>query len=172
MKNNRMSTKKLTLLALSVAVAMILSYVEILLPGFSHIAPGLKIGLPNIAIVSILYIFGTKDAAIVSFIRVFLTSLLFTSFFMGVYGLAGAVLSLAVMSLLKWSKKFSMVFVSIAGAISHNVAQIAIFMLVSKTEEIISYLPFLMIGGVFSGLAVGIIARVSYKYVERIYKKV
>ena len=43
---------------------------------------------------------------------------------------------------------------------------------ISRTEEIISYLPFLMIGGVFSGLAVGIIARISYRYVERIYKKV
>ena len=172
MKSNRMSTKKLTLLALSVAVAMILSYVEMLLPGFSHIAPGLKVGLPNIAIVCILYIFGTKDAAIVSFIRVFLTSLLFTSVFAGAYGLAGAILSLAVMSLLKWTGKFSMVFVSILGAISHNVAQIAVFILISRTKEIISYLPFLMIGGIFSGLAVGIIARVSYQYVERIYRKI
>ena len=172
MKSNRMSTKKLTLLALSVAVAMILSYVEMLLPGFSHIAPGLKVGLPNIAIVCILYIFGTKDAAIVSLIRVFLTSLLFTSVFAGAYGLAGAILSLAIMSLLKWTGKFSMVFVSILGAISHNVAQIAVFILISRTEEVISYLPFLMIGGIFSGLAVGIIARVSYQYVERIYRKI
>ena len=165
-----MSTKRLTLLALSVAVAMILSYVEILLPGFSHIAPGLKIGLPNIVIISILYIFGVKDAAIVSLIRVFLTSLLFTSFFMGAYGLVGAILSLALMSLLKKSGKFSMIFISIVGAISHNVAQITLFVLISQTEEVISYLPFLMIGGVFSGLAVGVVARFSYKYVQRLYK--
>ena len=171
MKNNRMSTKRLTLLALSVAVAMILSYVEILLPSFSNIAPGLKIGLPNIVIISILYIFGTKDAAIVSFIRVFLVTLVFVpSFIIIIYSLAGAVLSLVVMSFLKWTGKFSMVFVSIMGAISHNVAQIALFMLISQTEEVISYLPFLMIGGVFSGLAVGIIARFSYKYVNRLYK--
>ena len=170
MKTNKISTKKLTLLALSVAVAMIFSYVEILLPSLSYIAPGLKIGLPNIVIISILYIFGAKDAAIVSLIRVFLTSLLFTSFFMGAYGLVGAVLSLALMTLLKKTGKFSMIFVSIIGAISHNVAQIALFILISETKQIISYLPFLIIGGVFSGLAVGIIAHFSYKYVKRLYK--
>lgn len=171
MKTNKISTKKLTLLALSVAVAMIFSYVEILLPSLSYIAPGLKIGLPNIVIISILYIFGAKDAAIVSLIRVFLTTLLFApSFIIIIYSLAGAVFSLAVMSLLKRTNLFSMIFVSIIGAISHNVAQIVLFILISKTPQIISYLPILLVGGVFSGLAVGIIAHFSYKYVKRLYK--
>ena len=89
------------MLALFVASAMILSYVEILLPSFYSIAPGLKVGLANIVIISVLYIFGTKEAAIVSFIRVILTALLFSGAFAGVYSLAGAVLSLLLMSLLK-----------------------------------------------------------------------
>ena len=61
MKKSLNSTQKLTFLALSVAVAMIFSYVEMLLPSLSHIAPGIKIGLPNIVIISVLYLFGTTE---------------------------------------------------------------------------------------------------------------
>ena len=170
MKKTPNSTQKITLLALSVAAAMILSYVEMLLPSLSHIAPGIKIGLPNIVIISVLYLFGAKEAATVSFIRVILTSLLFTSVITGAYGLAGAAVSLLAMTLLKLTDRFSMIFVSIIGAIMHNVAQIALFLLISQTSAVLSYLPLLIIGGVFSGLAVGICAYLLYCQLKRIYR--
>ena len=170
MKKSLNSAQKLTFLALSVAVAMIFSYVEMLLPSLSHIAPGIKIGLPNIVIISVLYLFGTKEAATVSIIRVILTSLLFTSPLTGAYGLAGAVLSLFVMALLKLTGRFSMIFVSIIGAIMHNVAQVILFFLISQTAAVISYLPFLIIGGVLSGLAVGLCAYFLYKRLQKVYR--
>ena len=170
MKKTFTHTQKITFLAVSVAAAMILSYIELLLPVFSHIAPGIKIGLPNIFIITVLYLFGVKEAATVSFIRVLLTSLLFTSPPIGAYGLVGAAFSLGIMVLFKRIGKFSMAFVSISGAIMHNVGQIALFLLISQTTAVLSYLPFLIIGGVISGLAVGLIAHMLTGKLKKIYK--
>lgn len=170
MNKNLYRTRKITLLAVSVASAMILSYVEMLLPSLSHIAPGIKMGLPNIIIISVLYLYGVKEGAAVSLIRVLLTSLLFTSPLTGAYGAAGAALSIAVMALLKKAGIFSMIFVSIAGAISHNIAQIALCVAITATPAIVSYLPLLMIGGTVSGLAIGIVAFLLFKRLKNLIK--
>ncbi len=164
-QNKRISTKRLTFLALSVAGAMVLSYVEFLLPAFTTI-PGVKIGLPNIIVISLLYLLGIGDAVTVSLIRVLLSALLFSPS-SALYSLCGAILSILVMLLLKSLKIFSMPFVSIAGAITHNLSQIAVFYLITRTEQIIAYLPLLLISGIISGLAVGIISVLFTKYVRK-----
>ena len=99
-------TKRLVLLAMLTAVAMILSYVESLLPSVG--IPGVKMGLANIAVIFALFRFGWKAAAALSLVRVVLVSLLFGSVSAMLYSLAGAVLSLAVMALLRRIDRFSL----------------------------------------------------------------
>ena len=147
-------TKKLTVLALLTAAAMILSYVESLLP--SPGIPGVKLGLANIAVIFALYRLGTGPAFAVSLVRVAMVSLLFGSLGALAYSLAGAVLSLAVMSLLRRWDRFSTVGVSVAGGVSHNLGQILMAMWMLETSRLIWYLPALILSGLGGGILVGL----------------
>lgn len=149
----KQKTQTLALLGLCTAAAMILSYVESFIPS---ITPGLKIGLPNVVIVFVLYRAGWPAAAAVSLVRVGLTAILFGSVMSLAYGLAGAVLSLLVMALLRRLHFFSVVGVSVAGGVSHNAAQILVATAVMQTTQIVYYLPVLIIGGTIAGTLIGI----------------
>ena len=102
-----MKTKKVAMLGLTIALAMIMSYIEALVP-LSFAVPGIKMGLANIVIIFVLYKIGTKEAILVSLIRVILVSLLFSNVMAMAYSIAGAVLSLSVMWALKKTDKFSL----------------------------------------------------------------
>ncbi len=145
------------MLGLSIALAMIMSYIEVLVP-LSFAVPGIKMGLANIVIIFVLYKIGTKEAILVSLIRVFLVSLLFSNVMAMWYSLAGAVLSLGIMWILKKTDKFSVVGVSIAGGIMHNVGQIIMAVIVLGTEQIALYLPVLVITGTVTGVVIGIVS--------------
>ena len=152
-----MKTKKVAMLGLTVALAMIMSYIEALVP-LSFAVPGIKMGLANIVIIFVLYKIGTKEAILVSLIRVILVSLLFSNVMAMAYSIAGAVLSLSVMWLLKKTDKFSFVGVSIAGGIMHNVGQIIMAGILLGTEQIALYLPVLIITGTVTGVVIGIVS--------------
>ena len=152
-----MKTKKVAMLGLTIALAMIMSYIEALVP-LSFAVPGIKMGLANIVIIFVLYKIGTKEAILVSLIRVILVSLLFSNVMAMAYSIAGAVLSLSVMWLLKKTDKFSFVGVSIAGGIMHNVGQISMAVILLGTEQIALYLPVLMITGTATGVVIGIVS--------------
>ena len=152
-----MKTKKVAMLGLTIALAMIMSYIEALVP-LSFAVPGIKMGLANIVIIFVLYKIGTKEAILVSLIRVILVSLLFSNVMAMAYSIAGAVLSLSVMWLLKKTDKFSFVGVSIAGGIMHNVGQIIMAVIVLGTEQIALYLPVLVITGTVTGVVIGIVS--------------
>lgn len=145
---------KLALGGVSVAAALILSYIESLIP-MSFAIPGVRMGLANIVIVFLLYKTGKPLTALVSVIRVLLAALLFGTVMSLAYSSAGAVLSFAVMLLLQRNGKFSPVGVSCAGAVSHNIGQIAMAMLLTETAQIAYYLPVLIVSGVITGLAIG-----------------
>ena len=145
---------KLALGGVSVAAALILSYIESLIP-LSFAIPGIRMGLANIVIVFLLYKTDRLLAALVSIIRVLLAALLFGNVMSLAYSAAGAVLSFAGMLLLQRNGKFSPVGVSCAGAVSHNAGQIAMAMLLTETTQIAYYLPVLIVSGVITGLAVG-----------------
>lgn len=149
-----MKAKKLTLLSLFCAVAMIMSYLESLIP--LPLPFGIKVGLPNIIIIFILYRIGAKEAIAVSVVRVLLVSLLFGNALSLAYSIAGAVLSIMTMILLKHFKLFSSIAVSVAGGIAHNSGQIIVACIVMDTIEISYYLPILAISGVVAGILVGI----------------
>ena len=152
-----MKTRKITTLGLSVALALILSYVESLLPPLMAV-PGVKVGLPNIVILFLLYRCGWKEAAAVSGLRLLLTAALFTGFAAFFYGLSGAVLSLAGAALLKRSGRFSPLGVSAAGGVLHNLGQIALAALVLDSGYIFAYLPVLLLSGTAAGALVGLLA--------------
>lgn len=149
-------TKRLVLLAMLTAVAMILSYVESLLPSVG--IPGVKMGLANIAVIFALFRFGWKEAAALSLVRVVLVSLLFGSVGAMLYSLAGAVLSLAVMALLCRIDRFSTVGVSVAGGVAHNAGQILMAMLILQTKQLFGYLPVLAVSGIAGGVLTGLAA--------------
>jgi heptaprenyl diphosphate synthase len=150
-----MNVKKLTALSISVALAMMLSFIESQIPPFVAV-PGVKIGLSNIVTVFLLYTFGAKEAGGVSLVRVVLSSLLFSSPVSMIYSLCGAALSLAVMVVAKRLTPFSEVGVSILGGVFHNAGQIIAACFILENAYIAAYLPPLIISGTVAGIAVGI----------------
>ena len=162
MKNN---TKRLTALALTISFAMVLSYIESRIPAFVAI-PGIKVGLANIAVIFALYKFGTKDAIIISVLRVFLVSLLFGSSVSLIYSLAGATLSLISMVLLKKITPLSEVGVSVCGGVMHNAGQITAASILLDTNVVVYYLPFLILSGTLAGIVVGIVSALLVKRVN------
>ena len=158
-KKPLISPKKLAVLAFLLAVSMIFSYVESLIP-LSLGAPGIKMGLPNIITVFLLYTLGKKEAILVSLLRVLLTALLFGNLFSLIYSLSGAVLSFLVMALLQKTGLFRTVTVSVTGACAHNLAQILAAMVILGFKEILYYLPYLLLSGVVSGIIIGIVSAV------------
>ncbi len=115
-------------------------------------------GLANIAIVYALYRLGWKEAALISLIRVVLVSLLFGSAASFLYSLAGAVLSLLGMALLKKTGKFTEIVVSVAGGVLHNIGQIAMASIILETDALRYYLPFLLVSGILAGVVIGLIS--------------
>ena len=156
MRNNRTQIQKIALLAMLTATAMILAYVEAILPPIWSAVPGVKVGLPNVIIIFVLYRFGLRSAAAVSLVRILLSSLLFGSPMSFLYSLAGAVLSLAVMMMLRKMNVFSTVGVSVAGGVFHNVGQIFAAMLLLRTAEIGYYMIVLAVTGTLAGVFVGL----------------
>ena len=147
-------SKRVARYALLTALAMALSWLESMVP-LSMAAPGMKLGLTNIVVVFALYRMSLRDAAALSLVRVLLVSMTFGNAYSFAYSLAGAVLSLAVMAGLKRTGKFSILGVSIAGGVGHNLGQIAVAMAVLGTAQLVWYLPVLLVSGTLAGAAVG-----------------
>ena len=123
MKN---SSKKVALYGVFIALAMIMSYIELLIPPIFAAVPGIKLGLPNIIIIYVLYKIGFKSAFFISAVRVLLVAILFGNAMTLSYSIAGAVLSIVLMGILKRTNAFSMIGVSVAGAVMHNIAQVLV----------------------------------------------
>ena len=161
-----MKTKKVAFLGMCVALSMILSFVESQIPPLVAV-PGVKVGLPNIVMVFMLYKIGAKETAIVSIIRVILVGFLFGTPLSMIYSLVGAALSLIGMIILKKTNLFAPVTVSVVGGILHNVGQIATACFVMDTAEIAYYLPVLLITGTIAGVVIGFVAGLVLKRLEK-----
>ena len=161
-----MKARKIAYLGLLTALAMILSFVESQIPALVAI-PGIKVGLPNIAIVFILYKMGAKEAVTVSLVRVFLVSLLFGNLQVMTFSMVGAFLSMLSMILLKKTGLFSAIAVSIVGGIAHNVGQIIAACIWTQTAEVALYLPVLLISGLVTGGLIGLASGLLVKRLEK-----
>ena len=143
-------TTKLTFLGLFTAVALVLSFLETLIPNMVPI-PGFKIGLANFAVLLALYLFGFKEAVIVDLARIILAALLFGSFFSFWYALSGAACALIIELIIKKTDKFSPIGVSVFGAVFHNIGQFIVAVILIKSLGILYYLPFTLLFCVLSG---------------------
>lgn len=158
--------KKYVILGFLLALSMILSYIESLLPIGIGI-PGVKLGLPNLIVVILLYLYGWREALGVNLLRIILTGFLFGSLYSILYALAGALSSFCVMALLRRTGYFSMMGVSIAGGVFHNIGQLLIAAWVVETYAPAFYLPFLLIAGAVTGLLIGVAAMRTAPYLQK-----
>ena len=145
-----------------VALAFVFSFVEVLIP-ISLGIPGIKLGLANIVVLTALYAMGPKEAFFISCVRIVLVGFTFGNMASLLYSLAGGLLSWLVMCLLKKIKGFSMIGVSLAGGISHNIGQIFVAALMLKTTSVMYYLPVLLIAGTITGILIGILGGMLLK---------
>ena len=158
-------TRRLTTFALLASLAMILSFIESRIPAFVAI-PGVKVGLANIAVLFALYRLGIKEAIIVSVIRIIAISMLFGTPMSAIYSLGGALVSFTVMILLKRLTPASEVSVSVAGAVGHNIGQIAVCALVVSNAQVFRYLSVLGIISAISGTITGYISKLLILYLN------
>ena len=152
-----------------VALAMILSYIESLIP-IPFAVPGMKIGLANLVVIVALYVMDEKAAISISLIRVILVSFTFANLSAMIFSLAGALCSIICMLSLKRTGNYSVSGVSIVGAVSHNVGQLMVAMAVVNTVQVISYLPILIIFGVTSGFLMGMLAIMVINRIKKAIK--
>lgn len=161
-----MKTKKVAFLGLCITLAMILSFVESQIP-VSVAIPGIKLGLPNLVMTFLLYKAGWKDTVIVSMIRIVLISMLFGNIQTLTFSVAGAIVSLLGMILLKKIDRFSCVAVSVTGGVLHNVGQIIAACMWTQTAQIAFYLPMLLFSGTVAGAVIGLLAGLMLRRFEK-----
>ena len=149
------------------ALALMFSYIETMIP-IQFGVPGIKLGFANIMIVIMLYKSSAKEALLLSIVRIMLSGFLFGNLSSILYSIAGGVLSLGIMTLLKKQGGFSVIGVSVAGGVSHNVGQLIVAMLVVETYQVGYYLPVLLVAGVLTGLGIGVVSQEVLKRIRNI----
>ncbi len=161
---------KTAFMGLLLAFALILSYIETLIP-FQTGIPGVKLGLANLAVVLSLYLFTWKEAILLTTLKAVLSGLMFGNLFMIIYSLAGALISCMIMILLKKTGGFHVPIVSVAGGVMHNMGQLLVAVFVVETYSIFYYIPVLMIAGLITGLVIGSVAALVLPYIQNIVSK-
>lgn len=148
------NTRRIAFIGLFSAAALALSYLESLIP-FDFAVPGIRLGLANLAVLTVLWTVDIPAGLWVNLIRILLAGMLFSSPAVLLYSLAGGLTSYGVMALCKKSSKFSILGTSIAGGVSHNLGQLAVAGAVLRSAALIGYLPFLLIAGLLTGALIG-----------------
>ena len=158
--------KQFTILSLFVAFAVILGYVEYLIP-FDFGIYGFKLGLSNISTVILLYIVGTKRTFVVLLLRIFIVNIIFGTGFSMIFSLLAGLGSFLIMFLLKHLLKSNIIFTSAIGGIVHNFIQILVAYFLVGTGYVLYLIPPLTLLGAFTGIVVGIISRIIYSKINR-----
>ena len=168
MRKNTYDTKRLVLLSSLIGIAMILSYLESLIPILDgSIMQGMKLGLSNIATVFALYTLGWPEAILVSALRISLNFFLFPKPDALFLSLAGAALALTAMILLKKTNRFSTVGVSVVGGVAHNIGQIIAACFILRLSGFVLYLIPLTISGTVAGVLIGILSGILVKRLKK-----
>ena len=158
--------KHIAYLGLLLTLALILSYVESLIPIFVSV-PGVKLGLANLVVLICLYAYPSKYAFLISGMRVILAGLLFGSMFSILYSLSGAFFSLMIMLLAKKVFKLGILGVSVLGGVFHNIGQLIVAILVVSNYRISYLLPYLFLSGVLTGAIIGFVANSIVPYLKK-----
>lgn len=165
-----MKTKKITEMSLLLAVSLVLSYLETLLPVFIAV-PGVKLGLANVVTMLILYCFDAKNAFFFMTLRVVMAGFLFSGISGIIYSFVGGLFCILIISLTKRMSCFSTLGVSMSGAIFHNLGQIIVAFFVMENAHILYYFPVLCVSGVLTGLVIGYLTQLILKHYSEILPK-
>ncbi len=149
--------KRVPLLGVFITLALILSYIESLIPFYFGI-PGMKLGLCNALVVILLYMVPPAEALLVNLLRIILSGFMFGNAFSIIYSLAGGCLSFLIMYILCRMDKFAIITISIAGGVAHNIGQLIVAALVMTSINIFWYAPVLVLSGAITGAIIGIIS--------------
>ncbi len=168
MKDNK--AKRVAYIGMLVGLALVLSYVEAMVPLPVGI-PGIKVGLANLVVMVALYTLDERKAVEISVLRIVLVGFSFGSFSSMIYSLAGGIASLFIMIIAKRLDWFSIKGVSILGGVFHNLGQIIVAMVVVENTKLIFYLPVLIISGTIAGIGIGIMSFLITKRVVKVYKE-
>ena len=158
-----MKTKQLATFGMLVALAFIFSYIEHLIP--LPLPTGVKLGAANIVVLCALYMLGFQEALIVSLVRIVLSGFAF-GISTAPYSLAGGMLSLLVMVLLKKQGSFGVTGVSVAGSVCHNIGQTLIAMIVLGRKTAF-YFPLLFFSGIVAGILIGIVSAIVLQKIQK-----
>ena len=164
----KINTKYIAFLGILLAFSVSIGYFERLIPPIIPAVPGIKLGLPNLAVIILMYIKNYKTAFCLNIFRVLLSGLLFTGVWGMVYGLSGAVLSFFVMAILKQTKLFGTVGISAAGGVFHNLGQICVAALLVNNIKLFYYFPVLILFGTISGIIIGYVSGLIIQRLEKI----
>ena len=165
------SSRKVAIYGVLTALSLVFGYIEYLVP-FPIGIYGIKLGLSNLATVSVLYLLGGIPAITLNFVRIILSSLLFGNTFSFAYSICGGMLSAIVMLLIKKTDMLGVVGISICGGLTHNVAQLAVAMVLVDNIKIAFYLPVLLLAGAIMGAVIGVLALpiVTNKHIKKLCK--
>lgn len=164
------TTRRLVFLALLTALGTALHLVEALLP-LPLPLPGVKLGLANLVTLLALSFYGFRDGLTVALARVVLGALL-TGLFLSpafLLSVSGALASTAVMALLlRWTRCFSLLGISMAGAVAHNLGQLGAAALLLQSSAVYFYLPVLLVAGIPTGLCTGYLLTLLLERLEQL----
>lgn len=159
------------LYGLLIALAMVLSFVETMIP-IPIPVPGIKLGLANLVTVVGLYLIGIPGTIAVTLIRIVLVGLSFGNPYSMIYGLSGSFLSLFVMAVLKETGKLSQVSISVLGGVAHNIGQTVFAAVIVQTSGVFYYLPFLLAAGCIAGTLIGIVGGTITERLHRAMREI
>lgn len=154
--------KYITRYGMLIALAFIFSYIEAMIPIPSPVP--VKLGLANLVSVVGLYTIGTAGTAAVSLARIILAGFTFGNMSSILYGLAGGILSLAVMIGMKQTGWFGRVGISVMGGVAHNIGQLGVFAFVMQSAGVLAYLPYLLTAGVIAGAVIGMLGGIILQH--------
>lgn len=152
----RSKTYQMTLCALLISMALVLSYMERFVPLQLLIPlPGIKLGLANIVTVIALYCFGKKQAFTILILRCFLGSVFGGGIFGMAFSMTGGLLAMLTMSITRRIGCFSVYGVSVFGAAAHNIGQICVAVVLMDSVYVTGYLPYLLAVSIATGMSTG-----------------
>ena len=165
-----MRTRRLTFDALLTAIALTIFLVELQIPPLAPI-PGIKLGLSNIVTVFAMFALGPVDALLILFVRILLGGVLSGHTMALMYSFAGGMFCYFAMLLMRKIVTSRQIWVcSVIGAAAHNIGQMAVALLVTRTTALLIYLPLLLVTGMLAGLFTGLTAQFLTAKLSRILK--
>ncbi len=167
----RNRTRRLTAMAMMLALILVLSYIEHLLPPLPYLPPQVRLGLSNIVVMYMLFSFGVRSALLLSALK---------SFFVvamrgptaGLLSICGGLLSVGVLWVFAAHQRGDKHYIawSILGAIAHNIGQMAAASLLLQINVVLYYLPILIVSGALMGGVTGFVLRIVLPYFDKAYR--